>query len=235
MVTHLNLMVLVLVLTLQEPVHTGEIIGGHEVVAHSRPYMVLLERHMSNGQKKYCDGFLLNEEFVMTAAHCHAKFYRVFLGLHDYRKQNGVWRVNVYKKFQHKGFNETDFRNDIMLLKLSAEVKFNDKVKPVALADDDGSVPKSCVVPGWGTTEKGELSDVLLEVNVTLTDSEICAKENKYCSEGQTGPSTGDSGGPLVCEDGKAYGVVSASRPKPGGSTIYSYISLIKLVSFDLF
>lgn len=54
-------------------VHTGEIIGGHEAVAHSRPYMVLLELHKPGGQKAHCDGFLVNEHFVVTAAHCQAE------------------------------------------------------------------------------------------------------------------------------------------------------------------
>lgn len=53
------------------PVYT--ILGGHEAVPHSRPYMVFLERHMSDGRKKYCAGFLLNEDFVMTAAHGQAE------------------------------------------------------------------------------------------------------------------------------------------------------------------
>uniref|UniRef100_A0A4W6C327 Peptidase S1 domain-containing protein n=1 Tax=Lates calcarifer TaxID=8187 RepID=A0A4W6C327_LATCA len=52
------------------PVHTGQIYGGHEAKAHSRPYMVLLERHTEDGGKKHCGGFLLNKDFVMTAAHC---------------------------------------------------------------------------------------------------------------------------------------------------------------------
>uniref|UniRef100_A0A4W6C4Y5 Peptidase S1 domain-containing protein n=1 Tax=Lates calcarifer TaxID=8187 RepID=A0A4W6C4Y5_LATCA len=50
--------------------YARQIYGGHEAVAHSRPYMVLLERHMQNGETYYCDGFLLTEDFVMTAAHC---------------------------------------------------------------------------------------------------------------------------------------------------------------------
>ena len=53
-------------------VYTEEIIGGHEVRPHSRPYMVLLEKHTENGTS-YCGGFLLSEDFVMTAAHCQAK------------------------------------------------------------------------------------------------------------------------------------------------------------------
>uniref|UniRef100_A0A3B4WN50 Peptidase S1 domain-containing protein n=1 Tax=Seriola lalandi dorsalis TaxID=1841481 RepID=A0A3B4WN50_SERLL len=54
-------------------VYTGEIIGGHEAVPHSRPYMVLLVQHMEDNKTKHCGGFLLNEDFVMTAAHCQAK------------------------------------------------------------------------------------------------------------------------------------------------------------------
>lgn len=73
-------------------------------------------------------------------------------------------------------------------MKLIDEVKLNENVKPIVLADDE-TVPKSCVVPGWGNTEKGKPSDTLMEVNVTLTDNEMCAKGRNYCSEGLTGPS----------------------------------------------
>lgn len=51
-------------------VHTGEIIGGHVAAPHSRPYMAILESTRQNGLKAICGGFLLNEDFVMTAAHC---------------------------------------------------------------------------------------------------------------------------------------------------------------------
>nr|XP_004554958.2 granzyme B [Maylandia zebra] len=230
MFTHCNLVVLIFVLILQDQVYTGEIIGGREVVPHSKPYMVLLELHNLGGHNKHCDGFLVNEDFVLTAGHCHAKSYKVFLGLHDYHNHNGVQHVSVPETnaFPHKDYNPVSYSNDIMLLKLSTKAVFNENVKPIDLADrDDGFAPKSCVVPGWGNTGNGKDSDVLLEVNVTLTENEICAKENKYCSEGATGPSTGDSGGPLVCEDGKAYGVVSASSNSMlDGLKLYSYIKI---------
>lgn len=56
-------------LSIPVTVYAGKIIGGHEAVPHSRPYMVFL-RGDENGSPRYCGGFLLNEDFVITAAHC---------------------------------------------------------------------------------------------------------------------------------------------------------------------
>lgn len=73
-------------------------------------------------------------------------------------------------------------------MKLHPKAKFNENVTSITLAGRD-DVPKSCAVLGWGNTEDGKASDVLREVNVNLTDNELCAKEKKYCSKGTTGPS----------------------------------------------
>ena len=55
------------------PVQTGEIIGGREAAAHSRPYMALLKLSTWQKTTKYCDGFLISDQFVLTSAHCHAR------------------------------------------------------------------------------------------------------------------------------------------------------------------
>uniref|UniRef100_A0A8D0D216 trypsin n=1 Tax=Sander lucioperca TaxID=283035 RepID=A0A8D0D216_SANLU len=221
-----ELLILILALTLDVQVHTGEIIGGKEAVPHSRPYMVLLERHMQDGKTKHCGGFLLNEDFVMTAAHCLACSYTVLLGLHNFSNSNGIQRTSVVQKFPHKDYDKTDFSNDIMLLKrsnnLQIDAEFSTNVQPIVLAGQgDGSLPKSCIVSGWGKTDKNipYMSVVLMEANVTISTK--CEKEKSYCTEGETGPGNGDSGGPLVCEDGKAYGVVSS-----GAINKYSYAKI---------
>ncbi|XP_035862870.1 granzyme B(G,H)-like [Sander lucioperca] len=151
--------------------------------------MVLLERHMQDGKTKYCGGFLLNEDFVMTAAHCKASSYTVLLGVHNISNSNGVQRISVEQTFPHEDYNETDFNNDIMLLKLSSKAKFRANVRPIALAGQDvGSLPKSCIVSGWGKTNKTiSYMSVLMEVNVTLIDSKQCPTNNMYCSKGETG------------------------------------------------
>ncbi|XP_050933447.1 granzyme E isoform X9 [Lates calcarifer] len=230
MFIHCELVVLILALTLDG--QASAVYGGHEAVAHSRPYMVLLERHMQNGETSYCDGFLLTEDFVMTAAHCQAKSFTALLGVHNVRNSNGIQRIYVKDTFPHKDYSATELINDIMILKLSSKAHFNNNVSHIALADrDDGSLPKLCSVSGWGRNDRNSkyMSLKLMEVNVTLTDNELCRGKKIYCSEGEAGPGEGDSGGPLVCEDGKAYGVVSSShKTNPDGPYVYSYTKIPK-------
>ncbi|XP_042272655.1 granzyme E-like [Thunnus maccoyii] len=224
-----KLVILMLALTLDDQVET--IIGGHEAVPHSRPYMVLLEGKMPRGKTKHCGGFLLNEDFVMTAAHCQAKSYTVLLGVHIYgEKTNGIQEIPADQAFPHEDYNPTDLTNDIMLLKLSSKAHFSKTVKPIGLAGQgDGSLPKSCIVSGWGTTNSntGYMSRRLMEANVTLSDEKQCVTENSYCSQGDVGLGVGDGGGPLVCEDGKVYGVASSIfSPHGGGPKIYHYAKI---------
>ncbi|XP_040897052.1 granzyme B-like isoform X2 [Toxotes jaculatrix] len=191
MFIHCELLILILAMTLDGQVHSGEIYGGHEAVPHSRPYMVLLELHMEDRSKGYCGGFLLNEDFVMTAAHCQAKSYTALLGAHDISNSNEIQRIHVEKTFPNKHYNGTDYENDIMLLKLSSKAHLKEHVRPIPLAaQDNGTLPKSCTVSGWGTSDRNKrnMTPVLMEVNVTLILGENCDKKNFYCSEGKTGP-----------------------------------------------
>uniref|UniRef100_A0A672K629 Peptidase S1 domain-containing protein n=1 Tax=Sinocyclocheilus grahami TaxID=75366 RepID=A0A672K629_SINGR len=52
-------------ISLSARVNVG-IVNGTEVKPHSRPYMVSIKK----GKTHVCGGFLISDEFVMTAAHC---------------------------------------------------------------------------------------------------------------------------------------------------------------------
>ncbi|XP_074491767.1 granzyme A-like [Sebastes fasciatus] len=195
--------------------------------------MVLLEVHTKDGKLKHCGGFLLNESFVMTAAHCRANHsrYNALLGVHDATTKGAIKQnISVEKEYPYECYDVVDHKGDIMLLKLSSKAKFSKDVKSIALADQgDGSLPTNCTVSGWGRSVQNSIymSNVLMEVNVTLVDKEKCAQDNVYCSEGETGPGKGDSGGPLVCGDGKAYGVVSIlHQEKQDAPKIYRYTKI---------
>ncbi|XP_006903123.1 PREDICTED: granzyme H-like [Elephantulus edwardii] len=91
-----------------------EIIGGHEAQPHSRPYMALVV-FLRDGNVKICGGFLVEEDIVLTAAHCWASPMNVILGVHDiYLQENTQQNIRVKKAIPHP--NNVCFRNDIMIL-----------------------------------------------------------------------------------------------------------------------
>lgn len=48
----------------------GAIIGGREAAPHSRPYMASIQAPVGETLKHECGGFVVAEEWVMTAVHC---------------------------------------------------------------------------------------------------------------------------------------------------------------------
>lgn len=50
---------------------SGEgIIGGREATAHSRPYMASIQVPEGETMKHECGGFVVADQWVMTAVHC---------------------------------------------------------------------------------------------------------------------------------------------------------------------
>ncbi|XP_066503129.1 complement factor D-like [Hoplias malabaricus] len=91
------------------------IVNGKEVIPHSRPYMVSVQIN----EKHHCGGFLVSNQFVMTAAHCYKRMrFTVVVGAHDLTNNNeGSRRIEVQYYHLHPEFNAKTLNNDIMLLK----------------------------------------------------------------------------------------------------------------------
>uniref|UniRef100_A0A8C7CV14 trypsin n=1 Tax=Oncorhynchus kisutch TaxID=8019 RepID=A0A8C7CV14_ONCKI len=187
----LNLGTLVLMLIFYSEVHAGRIYGGKEAVPYSRPYMVLLERATTNILKpKNCAGFLVREDFVMTAAHCNGRSIKAKLGVHNVQ-QESAQEMFVKKAFPHPHYDNEEHDNDIMLLKLEKNVLVTNRVRPIGLPQtEDEEVPKDCLVSGWGFNIRGvnKGSSVLLDLNVTLVASQVCSDNHAFCSSGLNGP-----------------------------------------------
>ncbi|XP_056615646.1 granzyme B-like [Triplophysa dalaica] len=182
------------------------IVGGHASVPHSRPYMVYILDSITHTA---CDGFLVREDFVMTAAHCNKDFRhpKVYLGVSDTKFLPHGIEVD---SFPHPGF-KNNMGNDIMLLKLKTPVTLNKTVTIIDLPNPwNDKISKDCLVMGWGSTiyDHDSPSTVLRELKVTLTSDANCGKPDIICHKGKVGPSLGDSGGPFIC-GGVAQGIVS--------------------------
>uniref|UniRef100_A0A671SJ66 Granzyme B-like n=1 Tax=Sinocyclocheilus anshuiensis TaxID=1608454 RepID=A0A671SJ66_9TELE len=210
-------------ISLSAHVNVG-IVNGKEAKPHSRPYMVSLQ---INGHHNCC-GFLISDQFVLTAAHCQKKneILTAVVGAHDLKNKNeGSVRIRVKSYHQHPDYSSDTRLNDIMLLRLEKKVKLSQNVEPISLMKNKKDIKSgtACSVAGWGKLQpKGSASDRLMEANVAIMKSTQC--KNKWKGSEKYSVSKmmcvfgrgftefkliyGDSGGPLVC--GKtAVGVTS--------------------------
>uniref|UniRef100_A0A8C8S223 Peptidase S1 domain-containing protein n=1 Tax=Pelusios castaneus TaxID=367368 RepID=A0A8C8S223_9SAUR len=224
-----------------QPVPSWEIIGGWEAKPHSRPYMAYL--NIKHGNKNYnCGGFLVSENFVLTAAHCNGDKITVTLGAHNIRENERSQQViRTFRQFSHPDYDNQPHNNDIMLLQLAQKAKLNKWVRPITLpfAKQRVKPGTKCSVAGWGRIRANDdksASDKLQEVNVeVLKDGQclnnpngayknynsttmLCAGDSKEKKDS----AKGDSGGPLVCGK-RALGIVSWGPYFPPG--VYTKIS----------
>ncbi|XP_062410630.1 granzyme K [Sardina pilchardus] len=222
------------------------IVGGKEVKAHSKPWMVSVQR----SQQHVCGGVLIQDQWVLTAAHCSMSFpslgdVTVLLGAHSLKKEKNTIRVGIERCEIPQTFNEKTKADDIMLIKLKDKVKVKkEKVKPFKLPKSYKDIlPKTkCQVIGWGVTDpkvqKPKPSDTLRGVEVAIIDRDYCAclynknlviTEDMLCA-GNKNPKhdacQGDSGGPLECNKnlvGLVSGGTGCGDPKKPG--VYTRLS----------
>ncbi|XP_058616102.1 granzyme B(G,H)-like [Onychostoma macrolepis] len=204
-------------LTFTARVNVG-IVNGQEATPHSRPYMVSLQED----KEHVCGGFLISDEFVLTAAHCRDKKKKltVVVGAHNLKNENeGSVRIGVKSYHQHPDYCCDSHLNDIMLLRLEKKVKQSKTVNMISLIKNkkDTESGTVCSVAGWGSLRtNGSASDCLMEAKVKIKNNTECERrwEGIYsvskmmCAYSHGGSCNGDSGGPLVCGD-TAVGVTS--------------------------
>uniref|UniRef100_A0A673KJG3 trypsin n=1 Tax=Sinocyclocheilus rhinocerous TaxID=307959 RepID=A0A673KJG3_9TELE len=190
-------------LTFTARVNVG-IVNGTEVKPHSRPYMVSIKKDKTH----VCGGFLISDEFVMTAAHCWNgnEILTVVVGAHDLRKSKSSDHIGVKNYIPH----ENSDLNDIMLLRLQRKLNLNNYVKWISLpkVGEDVEADTICSVAGWGQLQtNGQNSNRLMEASVYILNKRECKKKwgsiysvsKMMCTRGHGGSCFYSSGGPLVC------------------------------------
>ncbi|GBP15046.1 Serine proteinase stubble [Eumeta japonica] len=115
----------------------SRIVGGQETAANTYPWVARL----SYFNKFYCGGMLVNDRYVLTAAHCAKGLFwfmlRVTFGEHDRcaRRRRPHTRYVVHALVHN--FTFQDFRDDIALLKVNQALVIGDTVKPICLPHSD--------------------------------------------------------------------------------------------------
>jgi secreted trypsin-like serine protease len=192
-----------------------KIVGGTVAKAGDWTWQISMKYFGSHS----CGGSLIDNQWVLTAAHCvdgrtNPTYYTVDLGLYQ-RGKIESWTVSssVSKVIMHPSYNSRLLTNDIALLKLSSPVTYTNRIQPACVPTSTTvHTGKTSWATGWGTTSfGGSLATYLMQVSMpVLSDTRCKAKysgvdlSTALCA-GDTGANAdtcqGDSGGPLVVRD----------------------------------
>jgi secreted trypsin-like serine protease len=209
------------------------VIGGSEANLGEWPWQAQLA---VPGYSHWCGGSLLNEEWVVTAAHCVqgrlAANFTVRMGAHQISAPDGLVQTRtVSEAHVHPSYNSNTLENDVALLHLSSAVTFSARVQPISIRTTNAPIDATAFVTGWGNTAPGSGSaDVLQEAALPVRSTTTCNAAgtlpqtvydgSMVCAgyeDGESGGCHGDSGGPLVIPNGysngwELIGVVSWGR-----------------------
>uniref|UniRef100_A0A1I7UNR9 Peptidase S1 domain-containing protein n=1 Tax=Caenorhabditis tropicalis TaxID=1561998 RepID=A0A1I7UNR9_9PELO len=201
-----------------KPLFSFRIVGGNPVDTGSN-WMAKLVSYGDNGQGILCGATVIDDFWLLTAAHCALQLQkRSFIYV---RKPNSNYEYTfpVKKAFVHKDYNNQTADNDIALLKISSDVT-DLGIKPVCLVKDDSKLLKEYkngVVIGYGLTLDEGLpklinSQSLQSTSVPIIPDEECVSTWRFLSLRSVrithqqicagsymhGTAPGDSGGPLL-------------------------------------
>ncbi|XP_043113545.1 coagulation factor IXa [Puntigrus tetrazona] len=195
----------------------SRIVGGNPALPGEIPWQVALVARST--QQVFCGGAVLNQFWVITAAHClvgiqNGSFY-IRVGEHDVSKTEGTEQnLNVTRFVSHPLYNSkvSLYNHDVALLRLRNPIQFTLTVRPICLGPlffsnsllQSGSL---ATVSGWGRLRfQGRSAVTLQKVELPYVDRTVCKESSSdpvthfmFCAGYSDSPKDacqGDSGGP---------------------------------------
>jgi len=225
------------------------IVGGETAEKGEFPHMVQL-RHSSGSH--YCGGSIVDEEYVLTAAHCVTggpSSLTVVAGEYKLSSDDGTEQErDIAEVITHPKYGSAGYDYDIALLKLKTKLDLGaESVEKIALFEQDDTPLVPAFVSGWGDTETGGTPDTLKKLDLTIYEDSVCENaygdiftENMLCATGdfENGGQCvcfGDSGSPAyIVEDGtkKQVGIVSWGNPCANAGYPAAYAEVGKFIDF---
>ncbi|XP_035211305.1 serine proteinase stubble-like isoform X2 [Stegodyphus dumicola] len=163
----------------------SRIIGGNDAMYGEFPWQAHIKLN-----RQQCGGVLLNNYYVLTAAHCIYQVrlpeITVQLGVYDIQDHSrqdyapqtfSVVEKKIHPKFKYQAAHPD--RYDVALLKLNKAVRYQENVVPICLPRKDWNFQGwKGIITGWGKTDAG-LSNrygtrLLQKVDVPIITNDQC-------------------------------------------------------------
>lgn len=141
---------------------THRVVGGIDAYPHEFPYQISIQYNGTH----HCGGSILNEYYILTAAHCAkpANATLVIAGGHNLQHFNGHEQVRRIEEFiNHEEATDEVGPYDIALIKVTEPFVLNEFVQPIALPKSRGYPSEDAVLSGWGSTSQ-DLDPIYPEV-----------------------------------------------------------------------
>ncbi|XP_037082340.1 chymotrypsin-2-like [Pollicipes pollicipes] len=225
----------------------SRVVGGTETGVNEYPWQAGLAP--PGGTRTFCGGSVINNRYVLTAAHCTeektASQIQVLLGDHRIGVPDGESRYSVVQILDHPQYVNVTIGFDFSLLRLDRNIVFDSRVAPVCLPQAGQTYAGvSAVATGFGRTGVNmPQANTLLEVELSVWTQANCKrvwnqhlKDSMICaggvSSGGKGVCEGDSGGPLVTSVSDRYaliGIVSFGFPcaRPNVPDVFARVTSV--------
>ncbi|KAH8276296.1 chymotrypsinogen A [Drosophila bipectinata] len=219
--------------TLEAPRQTHwskKFLAKREATPHSAPYVVSIQMMTPDqGLVHYCAGTVINEHWILTAAHCLSSPQAVensviVAGSHDIHDHTGeaasIQMRHIDYYVRHELYLGGVNPYDIALIYTKDALVFDEYVQPATLPEQDSQPDGYGTLYGWGNVSMTAVPNYphrLQEANMPILDMTLCEQilarsglqlhETNLCTgplSGGVSICTADSGGPLIqqcCEE----------------------------------
>lgn len=241
----------ILVAALPTELHSVDpesIVGGTPVrPMHKYPWLVSLQLLSLH----FCGGSLLNNNTIITAAHCSQipfkKLFKVVAHRNRFQvseAEEQALKFSVKSISVHPNYNGKTMANDVAIWKVELIQGDRSKIPAGMVELDDGTYSAdntTVVIAGWGAVASGGLPPrQLQETNVDIVPTSVCQSQypslhpSSICAASPGKDACqGDSGGPMFAqkEDGTVVlvGLTSYGEgcAKPNYSGVYTRITAV--------
>uniref|UniRef100_A0AB38ZEL6 Venom S1 protease 14 n=1 Tax=Oncocephalus sp. TaxID=2944721 RepID=A0AB38ZEL6_9HEMI len=216
----------------------GRVTYGKETIENEFPWMVLLHIYYPHGNGMImfsCGASIITARHVLTAAHCitmrkrnitaEPGNVRMVLAEHNRHRDTGkevevtAERLYIHEKYMPEA------THDIAVIFTKQLIKFDILIGPVCLTPVQVPIMNRRIqIMGWGQTEHGRGSDVLLKSKALVIDRLICGmNEWEICTHSKPSATCfGDSGGPQVWVDPETNRYTQVSLASKAHKDCYS-------------